>query len=332
MNDIDSRLRSQADQIPRRPLAKDFTNIVMERSLAGSVRSRFTIWASNLKGAIVMKLHVKHAGLVVGASTALLLGGTTYAAVHWFGFDDGATYGNVITLENGDTRFWVSAMGGHCGDNKGRTFYEIKKDSKVTPAQISDMVAGACEYTDLSALFPGVALSGTVPTGMSLKSNTPGNYEKIIASTEVQTQHYVTVGTVKANQGTTMTVMFSHDNGYATETFPVDANAQVFDDGQTVSLSSLKAGDPVQLVMTVQATYGAIANLSLKWQDAGHDTLPGSSIYGIVRAHHAVYDVYAEGREFTRLVPNLKDIHGMSYEDASAFDQNPANLHEEYPL
>jgi|GEM_PF-1798085 len=331
MNDIDSRLRGQANQAPRRPLTKDFTNLVMERSLAGPKRGQFTGWVSNLKGILTMKLHLKRTGLLLGAGATLLLGGTAYAAIRWIGYDDGAAYGGVTTLNNGDTRFWVSSKG-HCSDHVGKMFYEIKKGATLTPAQISDMVAGACEFTDITPLFPGVPLTGTAPTGMSLESTAPGNLEKMVASTEVQTQHYLTVGTVKANNGTSMTITFSRKSGYVTETFPISANAQAFDNGQATSLASLKSGDPVQLIMTVQTTYGAISNLGLNWQDAGHDTLPGSSIYGVVKAHHAVYDVHAQGTEFTPLVPNTKDIQGMSYKDASAFDQDPANLHQEYPL
>jgi len=331
MNDIDSRLRSQASQAPRRPLTKDFTDLVMERSLAGPTRGGFRDWASKVKGLVSMKLQLKRTGLLIGAGLTLVLGGGAYAAARWISYDDGAAYGGATTLTNGDTRFWVSSKG-HCSDHVGKLFYQIKKGASITPSQISDMVAGTCETTGLTSLFPGVALMGTPPTGMSLTSTDSGNQQKLMASTEVQQQHYVTTGTVKAVNGQTMTVSFSHDNGYATETFPVEPNAKVFDNGRAISLSALKAGDPVQLVMSVQATYGAVANLSANWQDAGHDTLPGSSIYGVVKAHHAVYDVYAEGTEFTRLVPNSKDVQNMSYKDASAFAQNPANLHEEYPL
>lgn len=331
MNDIDLRLRSQGARVPRRPLTKDFTNLVMERSLDGSAKGGFAGAASSLKGILTMKLHVKRAGLLIGAGATLLLGGGAYAAVRWVGYDDGAAYGGITTLQNGDTRFWVSSKG-HCSDHVGKLYYRIKKDATITPSQISDMVAGTCETTGLSSLFPGVALAGTAPTGMSLESTARGNLEKMMASTEVQTQHYVTTGTIKANDGTTMTIAFSQRSGYVTQTFPVNTDVRVFDNGKSVSLGSLKPGNPVQLVMSVRATYGAIANLSMKWQDAGHDTLPGSSIYGVVKTHHAVYDVRAEGTKFTPLVPSAKDVSKLSHKDASAFAQNPANLHEEYPL
>lgn len=329
MNDIESRLRSQASQAPRRPLTNDFTNQVMERSLARPTLGDRMSWVSNLKGILTMKLPLKRAGLLLGAGAALLLGGSTYAAIRWVGYDDGAVYGDVMTLPNGDTRFWVSAKGAHCSDHVGKMFYEIKKDASVTPAQISDMVAGTCETVGIMSLFPDVPLSGTPPTGMSYDKT---SVKDMIASTQVQTQHYTTTGTVKTNDGSTMAVTFSRKSGYVTETFSIKPGAQAFDNGQAINLTDLKPGDPVQLVMSVQTTYGAIAKMSLNWQDAGHDTLPDSSIYGVVKAHHAVYDVYAEGKSFTRLVPDSKDTRGMSSKDVSTFDQDPANLHEEYAL
>ena len=321
MNDIDSRLRSQASQTPRRPLTKDFTDLVMERSLTGSALTRFVSRVSDMKGIFTMKLHLKRTILLLGVGGVLLLGGGAYGITSWASHDDSAAYGGVTTVKNGDTRFWISAKG--CVIKQ---YYEIKKGAAITPAQISDMVAGTCETTDPDALFPGISIDDTP------MATVPGSATSLGAPTEVRIRYYTTAGTVKTNDGKTMTIVFSLKTGYATETFPVVASAKAFEDGKPISLSGVKAGNSVMLVMQVQATANAIQNLSLDWQDAGHDTLPGSSIYGVEKMHHADYDVYAEGTEFTPLVPNPKDTQGMSYKKSSAFDENPANLHEEYSL
>jgi hypothetical protein len=173
MNDIDSRLRGQANQTPRRPLTKDFSDHVMEHSLAVSRQDRMSGWTSQMKDVLTTKLRVKHAGLLVGAGVVLLLSGSTYAALRWNGSDDGASYGGITKLANGDTRFWTSANDKEqCSDHQGKTFYEIKAGAKITPAQINDMNAGTCEYDDPMVLFPGVPLTGALPTGMSYKTNT----------------------------------------------------------------------------------------------------------------------------------------------------------------
>lgn len=324
MSDIDTRLRSLARRAPRRSVSATFTDSIMDR-VEEQPRSLRMLWvqASKLQGRTSMKkVFMKPMGVAAGLVLAIALTGCTYAALHWNGFDNGANYGGVTTLADGTTRFWIH--NNDCSDHQGKRYYDIKAGAHITPSELTDMLAGTCEYTDPSALFPGIPLGGTMPAGM--------NYWQAMQSTQEMQQYYVTQGTVKAIAGNALRVELSQRDGKHVVELPVLQTAKAFDKDKAITMNDLQPGDPVMVVLTLNAPFSTIQHFTDQWQDAGHGTIPGSSVYGIIKLHHAVYDVSGEGKEFTRLIPNVTDLQGMSPAEAGAYAQDPVHLHEETPL
>ncbi|HSX07645.1 MAG TPA: hypothetical protein VLG11_02020 [Candidatus Saccharimonadales bacterium] len=323
MTDLDSRLRHSAGTEPRREVSGSFTDRTMARILTEQRQTVFGRAASRIKRSIPMKIrHIKHVGAMASIFAVLLVGGTTYAALRWQGNEGTADYGGITTLANGNTRFWVHAH--DCADEQGKQYFDIKAGSKITPAQISDMVAGTCENLDITSVFPGIALNGTAPKGIDITQ--PGGYQKALESAEINTQYYLTTGVVSKVAHTSITLNIP---GHGTTTLPINTNAKIFALGEPVARQSIKKGQPVALVLQAQATFADMqphANyISL---------LPGSSVYGIELTHHEFYDTADEGKEFTRLVPN-PSIKGPTGKDNPAvikFYQDPKNLIEEHPL
>ena len=320
MTDIDTRLRRKLYGAPRRKVSVSFTDRTMALIEARSRQTVFGRVASTLQRSISMKVaHVKHAGVLAGVLATLLLGGTTYAALRWQGNDGAADYGGITTLANGDTRFWVHAH--DCSDEQGKQYFDIKAGSSITPAQISDMVAGTCENTDIGALFPGLQLNGTLPKGISYKQ--PNGYAKAMASTEINTQYYIGGGVIKHIDSTSLTLSVP---GEADRTIPLEHGVAVYKEGQPQTIPSIKSGQPVLLVLKVQATFAQAQKESF---------IPGSVVYGIELLHHQPYDTAADGKQFTRLVPKpgLQGPTGKNNTAAAIkFWSNPQHLVEEHPL
>lgn len=297
---------------PRRTLSTDFTNQTMLRvtHLADQGRPRAA------KGLFTMNfLHIKRTASLATLAVGIAVGGTAFAAMHWAGWTGTGNYTDVTTLANGNTRFKVttqSGKGDQCADTNGE-YYEIKAGAPVTPAQIADMVAGSCEYTDVTALFGGIHIGGTWPTGIPLDSS---GYQAAKNSPQINDQYYMISGTVEGISVTDITLKLSNLNGDHTETLPLSPSVKIYDNGQSITLDSLHTGDPLQLLLTVKATYGQVDNLSLDWQNPNM-TLPNSWVYGIMKVHHPLLDLSEQGKEYTRLVPA---------------QGNPSKLVEEYPL
>ncbi|HEY1835868.1 MAG TPA: hypothetical protein VGG13_03545 [Candidatus Saccharimonadales bacterium] len=320
---------------PRRKLAVDFTNQTMQR-IAVEITQRPSLadrFASHMKGLSMKFLPLKRAGLIGGVTAAILIGGTGFAALRWAGFSGVSDYTNVTKLANGNIRFMVqtksndasgySAKDNQCGDTNGQ-YFEIKAGANLTPAQVADMVAGSCEYTDITGLFPGVAIGGTWPSG--IPENSTG-YAAAKASPQINPQYYLVSGTAKQISATAITVVLSNFKGNQTQTLPLSSSLRLYDNGQPIALSDLKVGGSLDLLLRAQATYWQVDKLSLNWQNP-NETLPNSLVYGINKLHHAAYAFNEEGKAFTPLVPPANS----TAQQAVADYKNPARLVQEYPL
>lgn len=323
MTDIDSRLHHSAGTEPRREVSASFTDRTMARISAKQRQTVFGRATSRIKRSTSMKVrHIKHAGAIASVFAMLLVGGTTYAALRWQGNEGTADYGGITTLANGDTRFWVHAH--DCGDEQGKQYFDIKAGSKITPAQISDMVASTCENLDVPSIFPGIGLNGTTPKGVDITE--PGGYQKALESTEINTQYYLTTGIVSKISGASITLDIP---GHGMTTLPINADAKSFALGEPIARKNIKKGQPVALVLQAQATFA-----DMQPHKNYVSLLPGSRVYGIEVTHHEFYNTADEGKEFTRLVPNpsIKGPTGKNNPAVMKFYQDPKNLIEEHPL
>jgi hypothetical protein len=253
------------------------------------------------------------------------MGGTAFAVLSWTGFTGIASYSNVTKLANGDTRFMVnttsngSSKSNMCVDTTAQ-YYEIKAGASITPEQIADMVTGnSCEYTDMTALYPGVHIGGTWPKGIPING---AHYLAAKASSQINKQYYVVVGTVQQTSTNSITVTLSNINGDTTQTLPLSPALTIYDNGKPTTIATLKHGDALQLILTSQATFWQVSKLSLDWQNP-NVVMQNSSVYGILKMHHAAFAYNEEGKDFTPLITSAGSKTQIT---------NPNRLVQEYPL
>jgi hypothetical protein len=322
MTDIEMHLHHKPSDKPRRNLSAGFTNRTMAQVQARSRQTMIRRVASIITKGIPMKLrHMKHTGAVMAAFAVIVLGSTTYAAIRWQGSEGAADFGGITKLANGDTRFWVHAH--DCADEQGKQYFDIKAGSKVTPEDITDMVAGTCENLDIMSIFPNINMSGTLPQGISYDQ--PDGYNRAIASTEVNTQYYMAGGIIK-NIDRQHNALTYATIGEADRTVPLNSDVKIFKSGQPQTLESIADDQTAILILQGQGTFA---------QANKNSFLPGSTVYGIEITHHQPYNSTLEGKDFTRLVPKKNDKNaptGKENPDAIKYYQDPKNLVEEHPL
>lgn len=305
---------------PRRQLTPDFTKHTMKSIAEASVHSRTRGMIEALYA--VPFSHVRRATVIASISALLLVGGTSFAVLKWQGWTGAANFTDVTILPNGNTRFLVHTRsnGGtktnDCADTNNQ-YFEIKAGTDITPSQIADMVAGSCEYTDIGMLFTGIPIGGTWPSGISEDAT---GYPAAKASTQVNLQYYLIGGTIQKVTATGLAVTLSNFTGDQTQTIPFSPAVKAYDRDQQISVTSLQSGDPVQLLLVARATYGQSMELSISAQGPNL-TLPNSSIYGIVKVHHAAFDFAGEGKQFTQLIPR-----------PGSDTRDPNKMVQEYPL
>ena len=194
---MDTQLRSAGNARPRRQLRTDFTQTVTDH-ISAHPRPRWRLSPKEL----LMKLLDKPAMAVAGIVVALALSGTAYAAVvNWpnisamFGGEQQMPNGRIVKVETTNCHTTNAFTILKPQDQRGGPrYFLIKKESKFTNEQVTQMVLGNCEqdaqadvlqqklkhvgngvvggYIDstITAISPSsITLEADIPIGMELK-------------------------------------------------------------------------------------------------------------------------------------------------------------------
>lgn len=160
MNDLDKRL-SRAKINPCRELSANFTQKVLLATDAKKRKTGFPDMVSSVwKGHFVYKFS-KPATIFASLAVTTLVAGTAYAAVQWMEPNATLDKGAIVTLTNGNKRFWVhtDSCQGQSMEFPIDSYYEIKSGAKTTPEDIRNHVQAECEAGLTAERFPELASS-----------------------------------------------------------------------------------------------------------------------------------------------------------------------------
>lgn len=308
MNDIDTRLKDMEHNIqPRRALSADFASVVMGQ-IKEAKRPAPSLWAqlvSQMRRTTSLRHLSKPAAIAIVVAALGLMAGTGYAALKWLQPRSTLDKQSVVTLPNGNKRFWI-----HSDTCQGQdmefavdSYYEIRAGSTITPEELRKGIEASCEDDLLEHLFPEA-----MQTAKRFRDFKP--YDK---------QYFFPWSQVLAidDRGVTLTSKLNGASNPAVK-LPFDKNARLYEKGQKVTREHIKPGDWVTVVgyttalakpfSTETMTDAEIAALS----DSGFPK--GLRIAGLIRRQYNPEQymgvIGAMGYDWTRLVEDKKSPDG----------------------
>jgi hypothetical protein len=295
MRDIESLIGAHRGATPRRPLSSGFTDRVMAGVDGARRDSVFRRAASACKGFAMHKI-TKPAALLTSLGLLLITTGTGFAALKWIQPDvklDSAQ--GIVTLSNGDKRFWVDYKDcpGQGIPGSYKWYYEIKSGSRLTPEQLTQGLLASCESDMLNLFFPQITQQ------KGAEDFTP-----------YQDQYFTPYATfVSAGDGQITVDTSLNGKTYHNVTLPVDRDAAFYRAGKKIKPADLHKGNTLSLVTHTHALSRQFATETLRPDQLellAKDGFPiGATVKGAVERQ---YDVSAAntmyekmGTDWTRL-------------------------------
>ncbi len=256
MKHIDDLLERSATASPQRELRNDFTKHIIH-SITHNPRpaSRWTVF----KETIQMKRKNKPAmaaSILVGA---IVLSGSTYAFVNWFGADvQTSTANNTVT---------ISAK--NCPANtiqadKGKTQYDISTTYKIVNSKVinaeelKDEQLVRCERQAIEAIA-----RKTYPDAYNLEAYRPSN---VYNGLYLPFSHAGTITNAEGQFITVSDILIDHSQSEPEKIsvrLRIDSDTVVLEQGKNTNLSAFKPGD--QIFFTFQNTETSGEGVDKMW-------------------------------------------------------------------